>query len=85
LVTDFVTVAYLTDVYVLPEYQGKGLGKWLLSCINETMETWPSLRGLVVITAPKEEDFYAKLLGAGVLNSVRGHEVSVLVKNGAGR
>ncbi|KAI3333790.1 hypothetical protein F4824DRAFT_502777 [Ustulina deusta] len=35
VITDNVTFAYLTDVYVLPEYQGKGLGSWMLSCLDE--------------------------------------------------
>ncbi len=31
VVTDFTTTAYLADVYVLPAYQGQGLGKWMLA------------------------------------------------------
>ncbi len=31
VVTDYATTAYLADVYVLPEYQGRGLGKWMLA------------------------------------------------------
>ncbi|CAG9418752.1 hypothetical protein NVI2019_PEGOAJLN_01655 [Providencia alcalifaciens] len=34
LVTDYSTFAYLCDVYVLEEYRGQGLGKWLISCIH---------------------------------------------------
>ncbi|MCB9232202.1 MAG: GNAT family N-acetyltransferase [Bacteroidia bacterium] len=30
LITDYCTFGYLADVYVLPEWQGKGLGKWLV-------------------------------------------------------
>ena len=33
VVTDYVLYAYLCDVYVLEEYRGQGLGKWLLSCM----------------------------------------------------
>ena len=33
VVTDQATFAYLCDVYVLEEFQGKGLGKWLMSVI----------------------------------------------------
>jgi len=32
-ITDYATFAYLSDVFVLPEYQGRGLGSWLVSCI----------------------------------------------------
>ena len=33
MVTDYATFAYLCDVYVLEAYQGKGLGKWLISVV----------------------------------------------------
>ena len=33
VVTDESTFAYLCDVYVLPEHQGRGLGAWLLDCV----------------------------------------------------
>ncbi|WP_318363941.1 GNAT family N-acetyltransferase [Enterobacter sp.] len=34
LITDYATFAYLCDVYVLEQYQGEGLGKWLMACIH---------------------------------------------------
>ena len=37
-VTDGIAVAYLADVYVLPEYQGLGLG---LELVRETVERGP--------------------------------------------
>ena len=42
IISDYSTIAYLGDVYVLEEYRGKGLSKWL---INEIM-THPNLQGL---------------------------------------
>lgn len=33
VITDRATFAYLSDVYVLEEYRGRGLGKWLMSVI----------------------------------------------------
>lgn len=33
VVTDYATFAYLGDVFVLPEYQGRGLGKFLMKVI----------------------------------------------------
>jgi GNAT superfamily N-acetyltransferase len=33
VVTDFATVAYLGDVFVLESYRGRGLSKWLMECI----------------------------------------------------
>ncbi|SCC68547.1 GNAT family N-acetyltransferase [Kosakonia oryziphila] len=32
LITDYATFAYLCDVYVLEEYQGRDLGRWLIAC-----------------------------------------------------
>ena len=42
VITDKATYAYLCDVYVLEDYQGRGLGTWLM---NELM-THPDLQGL---------------------------------------
>lgn len=33
MITDRATFAYLADVFVLEEYQGRGLGKWLIECV----------------------------------------------------
>ncbi|MEL6535958.1 MAG: GNAT family N-acetyltransferase [Bacteroidota bacterium] len=33
VISDYATFAYLKDVFVLTEYQGFGLGKWLMDCI----------------------------------------------------
>lgn len=45
VITDYATYAYLCDVYVLPEHQGKGLGRWLVECAMEsprlkTVKSW---------------------------------------------
>jgi GNAT superfamily N-acetyltransferase len=42
VISDFATVAYLGDVYILQEYRGKGLSKWLI----ETIMNDPNLQGL---------------------------------------
>ncbi len=42
VVTDHATFGYLADVFILDEYRGKGLSKWL---INEIMKH-PDLQGL---------------------------------------
>ncbi|MFP7296497.1 GNAT family N-acetyltransferase [Neobacillus niacini] len=39
-VTDFVRFAWIMDVFVLPEYRGRGLSKWMM----ETMVTQSELR-----------------------------------------
>jgi GNAT superfamily N-acetyltransferase len=33
VVTDFATIAYLGDVFVLESHRGLGLGKWMMNCI----------------------------------------------------
>jgi GNAT superfamily N-acetyltransferase len=62
LITDNVTFAYLTDVYILDEYQGKGLGKWLIGCVNEVLSTWPELRRMMLIRSG-DPKFYEETLG----------------------
>lgn len=42
LVTDKATFAYLADVFILKEHQGKGLSKWLM----EIIQSHPELQGL---------------------------------------
>jgi ribosomal protein S18 acetylase RimI-like enzyme len=42
VITDYATFAYLCDVYVLEEFQGKGLGKWLMAVVM----SHPELQGL---------------------------------------
>ena len=65
LITDYATVAYLTDVYILPEYQGRGLGKWLIACVKEWWESMPNGRRLIFIASEGQgEDFYGKALGS---------------------
>jgi GNAT superfamily N-acetyltransferase len=41
-VSDQATFAYLADVFVLPAYRGRGLGKWLVACVL----AHPELQGL---------------------------------------
>jgi GNAT superfamily N-acetyltransferase len=33
VVTDYATFAWLCDVFILEDYRGRGLGKWLVTCI----------------------------------------------------
>jgi GNAT superfamily N-acetyltransferase len=42
VVSDMATFAYLGDVFVLEEYRGQGLSKWLM----ETVVAHPELQGL---------------------------------------
>jgi GNAT superfamily N-acetyltransferase/uncharacterized damage-inducible protein DinB len=42
VVTDRATFAWLCDVFVLEEYRGRGLSKWLVGCVL----SYPALQGL---------------------------------------
>src|SRR5262249_45112886 len=42
VITDKATFAYLCDVYVLEDYRGRGLGKWLI----ESVRSHPDLQNL---------------------------------------
>lgn len=37
-VTDFVRFAWIMDVFVLPEYRGRGLSKWMMETMIEQSE-----------------------------------------------
>lgn len=64
LITDHCTFAYMTDVYVEPEEQGKGLGKWLIQCAGEVVEGIEGLRKFLLICSEGDtERFYEKELG----------------------
>jgi GNAT superfamily N-acetyltransferase len=41
VVSDFATVAYLGDVFVIESHRGRGLSKWLMECVMRH----PSLHG----------------------------------------
>lgn len=70
LITDNTTFAYITDLYVLPEHQGSGLGGWLLDCINEYMSAKPYLRWTMLRTSNvKSKEAYQKRLGMAVLEN----------------
>jgi len=42
VMSDFATIAYLGDVFVLESHRGRGLSKWMMECITHH----PSLQGL---------------------------------------
>ncbi|CAH0307176.1 hypothetical protein SRABI96_04830 [Peribacillus sp. Bi96] len=42
VITDLATFAYLSDVFILPNYRKKGLSKWLM----ETITNHPELQGV---------------------------------------
>lgn len=59
MITDQATFAYLSDVFVLEEFQGQGLGQWLVSCIL----AHPELQGLrrILLATQDAHGLYRKL------------------------
>ncbi|MCD4671573.1 MAG: GNAT family N-acetyltransferase [Anaerolineaceae bacterium] len=49
-VTDFATMYWLADVFILEEHRGKALGKWLVECIVHA----PQLEKLSGILATRD-------------------------------
>jgi GNAT superfamily N-acetyltransferase len=55
VVSDLTAFGYIADVFILSEYRGKGLGKWLI----ETIVNHPELRTLKRITLfTRTPEFY---------------------------
>jgi len=42
IISDLATFAYLADVFIVPDYRGRGLSRWLMECII----SHPDLQGL---------------------------------------
>ena len=57
-VTDHVTVAYLADVFILEEYRGEGLGKWLVDGILKHPD-FQDLRRIMLLTSTAQS-LYSK-------------------------
>jgi GNAT superfamily N-acetyltransferase len=49
VITDYATYAYITDVFVLAAYRGRGLASWLVRCMLEHPELG-SLRRWMLFT-----------------------------------
>jgi len=49
VVSDFATVAYLGDVFVLESHRGRGLSKWMMECIMQH-PALQSLRRWILLT-----------------------------------
>ncbi|KAH6865429.1 acetyltransferase [Alternaria rosae] len=71
MVTDYTTLAYLTDVYVVPEHQGQGIGKWLIACCREICVGMENLRFMVLLTGSEQaQALYRRELGMAKLDGV---------------
>lgn len=78
-VTDFTTFFYLTDVWVEPTQQGKGLGRWMMQCVDEILKSMPFLRRSMLLTGSwdKSVPFYEEVLGMELMDTTLGHGLAV--------
>ncbi|KAM6527686.1 hypothetical protein FALCPG4_008735 [Fusarium falciforme] len=85
-VTDYTTFLYLTDVWVDPSYQGKGLGSWLVRCVQEVIESLPHLRRSLLMTGDWERSvpFYEKLMEMELFSCQQGEGLAVMERKGLG-
>lgn len=54
VISDFATVAYLGDVFVLESHRGRGLSKWMMQCILEH-PALQNLRRWILLTRDAHE------------------------------
>ncbi|GLA64574.1 hypothetical protein AtubIFM54640_006298 [Aspergillus tubingensis] len=84
VITDGVTFAYLTDVYILEGHQGTGLGRWLLEIMNKKLQAWPHLRRAMLLTTNKMP-LFANSLGMKDYRELDGMKgVSIAMVEGPG-
>tara|TARA_R110002060_G_scaffold4518_8_gene7114 strand:- start:703 stop:1236 length:534 start_codon:yes stop_codon:yes gene_type:complete len=86
LVTDRTTFVYLTDVYIYPAYQGEGLGKWLVGCVQEYIEAMPYLRRSILFTGDwkRSVPFYQRIMGMDVVEGKMGEGLAFMERKGPG-
>ncbi|GAM85468.1 hypothetical protein ANO11243_034750 [Dothideomycetidae sp. 11243] len=91
-ITDFNTFVYLTDVYVLPTYQSRGLGRWLISCVQEVILAMPHLRRSMLLTGDwkRSVPFYREIMDMEIHGTeqtegvTNGSKLAVLMRKGPG-
>lgn len=70
MVTDYATFAFLTDVYILSEYQKLGLGKWIVGCCREIVTGIEELRWMLLFTGTEDAvRMYTREFGMQVLGT----------------
>ena len=68
-VTDYTTFLFLTDVFVLSSLQGLGLGTWLVTCVQEVIDSMPYLRRSLLLTGDwkRSVPFYERVMDMELL------------------
>ena len=69
VITDRATFAYLGDVFVVPDVQGEGVGKWMIGCVMRH----PDLQGLrrFLLFTRDAHGLYARFGFAALANPAR--------------
>jgi len=88
VITDFATIGYLGDVFVLPEHRGQGLGKWLVECVMQHPELQGFRRWILAtldahelyeqfgFTPLSRPEVFMEKFDPNVYASPRGHQAS---------
>jgi GNAT superfamily N-acetyltransferase len=78
MVTDYTTLLYLTDVYLVPGYRGLGLGKWIIQACRSIALDLPQLRFLILLAGTEQaQNLYRRELGMSLLDG-REHKLSCM-------
>ncbi|OAR04529.1 hypothetical protein LLEC1_02495 [Akanthomyces lecanii] len=85
-ITDYTTFLYMTDVWVDPAVQGKGLGRWMVQCVQQIIEEIPHLRRSLLFTSSREKSvpFYQKYMDMTVIESKFGDGPIIMERKGPG-
>jgi GNAT superfamily N-acetyltransferase len=73
VITDCASIAYLADVFILSEYRGRGLSKWLMQQIMQHPEL-QGLRRWILLTADAHE-LYRKFGWTEIANPEKWMEI----------
>ncbi|KAF1911252.1 hypothetical protein BDU57DRAFT_533616 [Ampelomyces quisqualis] len=74
VVTDFTTIAFLTDVYLQDGYRNLGLGRWIIRCCREIVMEMNDLRRMVLLTGSERiQELYREELGMSLLDGRESH------------
>ena len=79
LITDEVTLAWLEDVYILPEYRKRGLATWLTHCIKEVLVK-KSIGSAMALSSPHTLKMYEDNLGMKEFVSRRNPALKIIIR-----